>query len=150
MRVDRSAPAVLWVYPDATKFAQKRKCTRILGSSRGSETLSPQLWPRGGEAGGGSSYFTRVDPAEYPTRAARQWIPPSIPLPAEYPAEYPLPVDPAEYAASIETEGLASVRQWISPGPRQSSSPVWFCLMSRPTHSWVYISYWCLRVLSVP
>ena len=32
----------------------------------------------------------------------------------------------------------------------QSSSPAWFCLMSRPAHSWVYISCWCLCVLSVP
>ena len=92
-----------------------------------------------------------VDPAQYPARAARQWIPPSIPPeqlasgsrpipgqsgspvnrqsslsvdPAEYPSEYPLPVDPAEYPASIEPERLASIRQWIAPVSRQSSSPV--------------------------
>ena len=56
-----------------------------------------------------------VDPAEYP-RVARQWIPPSIPL----------------YLASIKPERLASICQWILPVSRQSSSPVWFCLMSRP------------------
>ena len=44
--------------------------------------------------------------------------------PAEYPAEYRLPVDPAEYPASIEPERLASIRQWIPPVSRQSSSPV--------------------------
>ena len=112
-----------------------------------------------------------VDPAEYPARAACQWIPSSIPPerlasgsrrvsrqsswpvsrpvsrqsspvdPAKYHAEYPLPVDLAEYPASIEPEQLASI-----PVSRQSSSPVWFCLMSRPTHSTVYI----LPVLSVP
>ena len=78
-------------------------------------------------------------------RAARQWIPPSIPLsiphssspvdPAEYPAEYPLPVDPAEYPPSIKPERLAIIRQWIPPVSRQKSSPVWFCLMSRPARS---------------
>ena len=95
-----------------------------------------------------------VDPAEYPASVARQWIPhtvarqwipPSIPLsiphssspvdPAEYPAEYPLPVDPAEYPPSIKPERLASIRQWIPPVSRQKSSPVWFCLMSRPARS---------------
>ena len=85
-----------------------------------------------------------MDPAEYPTRVARQWIPPSIPNPAEY----PLPVDPAEHPASVEPERLASTLQWIPPVSSQSSSPVWFCLMSRPAQSWVYMSCWCLLVLS--
>ena len=97
-----------------------------------------------------------VDPAEYPARAARQWIPPSnerlasgsrrvshqrgiqlsipessSPLdPAGFPPQCPLPVDPAEYPASVEPERLASIRQW-PPVSRQSSSPVWFCLMSK-------------------
>ena len=31
--------------------------------------------------------------------------------PAEYPAQYPLPVDSAEYPASIEPERLPSIRQ---------------------------------------
>ena len=101
-----------------------------------------------------------VDPAKYPARVARQWISPSIPPeqpasasrvsrssspvhPAEYPAECPLPVDPAEYPASIEPERVA---KWIPPVSRQSSSPVWCCLMSRPANSWVYISCWCLFV----
>ena len=70
-----------------------------------------------------------VDPAEYPARAARQWIPSSPAYPAEYPAEYPLPVYRAEYLASIEPEWLASICQWIPPVSRQSSSPVWFCLI---------------------
>ena len=81
-------------------------------------------------------------PAEYP-RVARQWISPSIPL--SIPCWWML-----QYPASIELERLASIRQWIPPVCRQSSSPVWFCLMSCPAHSWVYISCWCLRVLSVP
>ena len=54
---------------------------------------------------------------------------------AEYPAEYPLSVDPAEYPANIEPERLASIRQWIPPVSRQSSSPDWFCC-------------WCPRVRS--
>ena len=99
-----------------------------------------------------------VDPAEYPTRAARSGSPVD---PAEHPAEYPevarqwiaeylLPVDLAEYPASIQPERLASIRQWIPPISRQSSLPVWLCLMSHPAHSWVYISCWCLPVLSAP
>ena len=90
------------------------------------------------------------DAAEYPARvagsrrASHQSSPPIDP--AKYPAEYPLPVD----LASIEPKRIASTRQWIPPVSRQSCSPVWFCLMSRPAHSWVYISSWCLRVLSVP
>ena len=47
--------------------------------------------------------------------------------PAEYPAEYPLPVGPAEYPPSIKPERLAIIRQWIPPLSRQRSSPVWFC-----------------------
>ena len=43
--------------------------------------------------------------------------------PAEYPAEYPLPVDPAECPASIEPERLASIRQLIPPvSPEQLAS----------------------------
>ena len=78
-----------------------------------------------------------VDPAEYPARVARQWIPhSSSPVdPAEHPAEYPLPVDPAEYPPSIKPERLATIRQWIPPVSRQKSLPVWFCLMSRPARS---------------
>ena len=126
-----------------------------------------------------------VEPAEYPARAARQWIPQvsrqsSSPVdPAAYPARaarqyIPLSIPPerlamdtrrdtlasyseilngilggihwraalviylagsipcrAEYPASIEPERLASIRQWTPPVSRQSSSPVWFCLMSK-------------------
>ena len=61
-----------------------------------------------------------VNPAVYP-RVARQWIPPSIPL------SIPCRQDPA----SIDPERLASIRQWIPPVSRQSSSPVWFCSMSK-------------------
>ena len=73
---------------------------------------------------------SRRDSAEYPARAARQWIPPSIPPeqpasgsrrvssssgdPAEHPGEYPLPVDHAEYPASIEPEPA------FASGARQS------------------------------
>ena len=74
-----------------------------------------------------------MDPAEYPAENR-----------AKYPAEYPLPVDLAEYPASTEPERLASIRQWIPQVSRQSSSPVWFCLMPLLAHSWVYISCWCL------
>ena len=183
-----------------------------------------------------------MDPAEYPARAARQWIPPSIPLqllasgargspvdperlaPADYSARaarqwIPLSIPPEQLASgsrpvsrqscsSIPPERLASgsrrvsrqsgspvdpsrreshqssppvdpaeeylrvarqwiplrilarvarqwippsfpaARQWIPPSiplsivSRQSSSPVWFCLMSRPADSWGYISCW--------
>ena len=66
-----------------------------------------------------------VDPAEYPARAARQWIPPSIP-----PRPSGSPVDPAEYPAraarrcippSIPPELLASGSRPVS---RQSCLPV--------------------------
>ena len=66
-----------------------------------------------------------VDPAEYLTRAARQWIPPT----AEYAGVACQPDEP---------------ERWIPPVSRQSSSPVRFCLMSRPAHSWV------LHVMLVP
>ena len=64
-----------------------------------------------------------VDPAQYPARATRQWIPPSIPLEQ-------LAVDPAQYPAraacqwippSIPPELLASGSRRVS---RQSGSPV--------------------------
>ena len=66
-----------------------------------------------------------VHPAEYPARAARQWIPPSIP-----PRQSGSPVDPAEYPAraarrcippSIPPELLASGSRPVS---RQSCLPV--------------------------
>ena len=68
-------------------------------------------------------------PASGPRRVSHQS---SLPVdPAEHPAQYPLPVDPAEYPASIKPERHASIRQWIPPVSRQSSSPVWFCLLSK-------------------
>ena len=48
-------------------------------------------------------------PTQYPARAARYWIPPSIP-----------------------PERLSSGSRRVS---RQSSSPVWFCLMSKQSRS---------------
>ena len=86
-----------------------------------------------------------VDPAEYPARAARQWIPPSIPPellasgshrvsrksgwpvdPAEYPAsgsrpvshQSSPPVDPAEHPA----EYPRVARRWVPPGWLASGS----------------------------
>ena len=124
-------------------------------SSQSSSPVAPAEYPAKYPLASGSHRVSRqsslpVDPTEYPARTARQWIPPSIPPeriasgsrqashqssppvdPAEYPAEYPLPVDPAEYPASIEPQRLASIRQWLPPVSRQSSSPVWFCLMSK-------------------
>ena len=120
-------------------------------------SISPELLASGSrQVSCQSGYPTRaarqssplVDSAKYPAeyasgsrQASHQSSPPVDP--AEYPAEYPLPVDP-------EPERLASIRQWMTPVSRQSSSPVWFCLMPRPARSWFYISCWCLRVLSVP
>ena len=55
-----------------------------------------------------------VDPAEYPARAARQWIPPSIPPELlasgsrRVSHQSSPPVDPAEYPAR-------AARQWILP-----------------------------------
>ena len=71
-----------------------------------------------------------VDPAEYPTRAVEQ-------CPARAAASGSRRVScsvsfAAEYLASIKPERLASIRQWIPPVPRQSSSPVWFCLINAP------------------
>ena len=115
-----------------------------------------------------------MDPAEYPARAARQWIPPRIPPelpvdpaeypaerlasgsrrvsrqsgspvdPAEYPAEYRLPVDPAEYPASIEPERLAVIRQWIPPVSPEQLASL--VLLDVPPGA----QRGCLRVLSVP
>ena len=77
---------------------------------------------------------------------------------AKYLAEYPLPVDPAGRVSGQYRAGAARQYSTVDPAsipPEQlvraacqSSSPVWFCLMSRPARSWVYISCWCLRVLS--
>ena len=75
--------------------------------------------------------ITPVDPAEYPARAARQWIPPSIPPERLASGSRRVsPVDPAEYPAR-------AARQWIPPSipperlasgsrrvSRQSGSPV--------------------------
>ena len=84
-----------------------------------------------------------VDPAEYPARAARQWIPPSISpelLASGFPPERlasgsrrvshqsSLPVDPAEYPAEYLCRrscrvsgqyraGAARIRQWIASIP---------------------------------
>ena len=78
-----------------------------------------------------------MDPAEYPARVTRQRVPPvsqqSPPVdPAEYPAEYPLPVDPAEYPASIEPERLASIRQWTRPVSRQPEQLASLVLLNVP------------------
>ena len=64
-----------------------------------------------------------VDPAEYPARAAGQWIPPSIPPELLASGSRPVsrqsgsPVDPAEYSAR-------AARQWIPPSipPEQLAS----------------------------
>ena len=75
-----------------------------------------------------AEYPLPVDPAEYPARAARQWIPPSIPL--SIPCWWIVP--------SIRPASSRSGSQLFASGSRQcpqSSSPVWFCLMSRPAHS---------------
>ena len=64
--------------------------------------------------------------------------------PAEYPAEYPLPVDRAGYPASIKPERLAIIRQWIPlVSPEQLASLV---LLNVPPGA----QWGCLRVLSVP
>ena len=77
-----------------------------------------------------------VDLAQYPARAARQWIPPSIP-PEQLVSgsrrvsrQSCLPVDPAQYPAR-------AARQWIPPSipPASGSSPrippEGFCRVSR-------------------
>ena len=64
-----------------------------------------------------------VDPAKYPARAARQWIPPSIPPELLASGSRPVsrqscsPVDPAEYPTR-------AARQWIPPSIPPSRSPV--------------------------
>ena len=71
-----------------------------------------------------------MDPAQYPARAARQWIPPSIPPELLASGSRPVsrqscsPVDPAQYQwipPSIPPERLASGSRRVS---RQSGLPV--------------------------
>ena len=74
-------------------------------------------------------------PTQYPARAARQWIPPSIPSEVLARGSCPVsrqncsPVDPAEYRAR-------AARQWIPPsippeqlpsGSRPASRQSWAC-----------------------
>ena len=77
-----------------------------------------------------------VDPAEYP-RVARQWIPPSSPL--SIPCQWILPS-----IRPVSSRSGCGSRQYPARAARR------VCLMSRPAHSWVYISCWYLRGLSVP
>ena len=77
----------------------------------------------------------------YPARVARQWVPPSILL------SIPEQWIPPSIPLSIPCRWILAC---IRPVSRQSSSPAWCCLMFRPADSWVHISCWCLRVLSVP
>ena len=102
-------------YPAERLASGSRRVSRQSGSP-----VDPAEYP--------AEYPLPVDPAEYPARAARQWIPPSIPL--SIPCWWIVP--------SIRPVSGRSGSPLFASGSRQcpqSSSPVWFCLMSRPAHS---------------
>ena len=102
-------------YPAERLASGSRRVSRQSGSP-----VDPAEYP--------AEYPLPVDPAEYPARAARQWIPPSIPL--SIPCRWIVP--------SIRPVSIRSGSPLFASGSRQcpqSSSPVWFCLMSRPAHS---------------
>ena len=90
--------------------------------------LTPELLATGSRQSG-----SPVDPAEYPARAARQWIPPSIP-PEQHPAEYPrvarqwippsiAPEQPASGSRRASAEYPRVAGQWIPTGAARQWIP---------------------------